>query len=121
VRKLIAAILFVAVVSANAGAQLQLSEDQKIEHLIRFIRSLKGTTFIRNGSEHSPTAAADHLQMKREKAGSRIQTAKDFIDKIASKSSISGEYYLIRFSNGKEFPAQMVLMNELKKMEEGKK
>lgn len=120
-KKLVTAILFVAFVSVAGRAQQALTENQKIDHLILFIRNLKGATFIRNGSEHSAVAAADHLQMKREKGGSRIKTAKDFIDKVASKSSISGEYYMIRFSNGKEFPAQMVLMNELKKLEEGKK
>lgn len=101
-------------------AQQTLSEAQKIDHLIAFVRNLKGATFIRNGSEHTPSAAADHLQMKREKAGSLIGTAKEFIDKVASKSSMTGDVYLIRFANGKEFPCKMVLLSELKKLEEGK-
>jgi hypothetical protein len=119
-KKAIAILLFFSFATAQISAQQTISETQKIDHLILFIRNLKGATFIRNGSEHTATAAADHLQMKRDKAGSRIKTAKDFIDKIASKSSISGEFYMIRFANGKEFPAQMVLTNELKKLEEGK-
>lgn len=113
------AFLFL-VVSVQLFAQQPLTEAQKIDHLISFVRNLKGATFIRNGSEHTPAAAADHLQMKREKGGSRIKTAKDFIDKIATKSTVSGDLYLIRFANGKEFPSQMVLLNELKKLEEGK-
>ena len=105
--------LFVLTVSA----QQTLTEEQKIEHLISFIRNLKGSTFIRNGDEHTAQAAADHLQMKREKAGSRVKTAQEFIDKIATKSSMSGELYMIRFANGKMFPCQMVLSNELQKLE----
>ncbi|MES2558631.1 MAG: DUF5329 family protein [Bacteroidota bacterium] len=104
-------------VTSQLFAQQTLSEAHKIDHLITFVRNLKGATFIRNGSEHTPEAAADHLKMKREKGGSRIKTAKDFIEKIASKSTMSGDVYLIRFANGKEFPCQMVLMNELKKLE----
>lgn len=96
------------------------TEVQKTDHLIQFVRNLKGATFIRNGSEHTPTDAADHLQYKREKAGSRVKTARDFIDKIASESSMTGNPYMIRFSNGKEFPVKMVLTNELNKLEEGK-
>jgi len=119
-KKALAAILLLLLTGAHTGAQTKLTEEQKIDHLILFIRNLKGATFIRNGSEHSASAAADHLQMKREKAGTRIKTAKDFIDKVATKSSISGEYYMIRFANGKEFPAYMVLSNELKKLEEKK-
>lgn len=112
-------VLFLCV-TTQLYAQQPLTEAQKIDHLISFVRNLKGATFIRNGSEHTPAAAADHLQMKREKGGSRIKTAKDFIEKIATKSSISGDLYMIRFANGKEFPSQMVLLNELKKLEEGK-
>jgi hypothetical protein len=119
-KKLIPVMLFFVWGATQTSAQQTMSETQKIDHLILFIRNLKGATFIRNGTEHTAIAAADHLQMKREKVGSRIKTAKDFIDKIASKSSISGEYYMIRFANGREFPAQMVLTNELKKLEEGK-
>ncbi|MES2780690.1 MAG: DUF5329 family protein [Bacteroidota bacterium] len=107
-------------VTTQVFAQQTLSETQKIDHLISFVRNLRGATFIRNGSEHTPTAAADHLQMKREKAGSRITTANVFIEKIASKSSMSDDLYMIRFANGKEFPCQMVMLNELKKLEEGK-
>lgn len=108
--------LFVMTVSA----QQPLTESQKIDHLITFIRNLKGATFIRNGGEHTAPEAADHLQMKREKAGFRVKTAQEFIDKIATKSSMSGELYMIRFANGKMFPCQMVLTNELNKLE-GKK
>jgi hypothetical protein len=96
------------------------TEQQKTDHLIVFVRNLKGATFIRNGGEHTPAAAADHLQYKREKAGSRLKTARDFIDKVATQSSMSGTPYMIRFANGKEFPAAMVLTNELNKLEAGK-
>jgi hypothetical protein len=119
-KKGLSVLLILVIIAVQTGAQTKLTEDQKIDHLILFIRNLKGATFIRNGNEHPATAAADHLQMKREKAGSRIKTAKDFIEKIATRSSISGEYYMIRFANGKEFPVYMVLGNELKKLEEGK-
>lgn len=113
-------ILYIALLSAELDAQIKLSEEQKIVHLICFVANLKGATFIRNGDEHKPKQAADHLAMKREKAGSRIKTAKEFIDKVATRSSLTGEVYMIRFANGKSFPAQMVLQSELKKLEEGK-
>ncbi len=96
------------------------TEQQKTDHLIVFVRNLKGSTFIRNGTGHTPVEAANHLQYKREKAGSRLKTARDFIDKVATQSSISGKPYMIVFANGKEFPASMVLTNELNKLEAGK-
>ena len=113
-------VVVLALFCVSVVAQQPLTEQQKIDHLISFIRNLNGSAFIRNGQEHTAQAAADHLQMKREKAGSHIKTAQDFIDKVASKSTISGELYMIKFANGKMFPSQMVLSNELKKVE-GKK
>lgn len=96
------------------------TESQKIDHLIVYIRTLKDATFIRNGGEHNAAIAADHIQMKREKVGNKLKTVDDFIVKVASKSSITGDPYLIRFKNGKEFSCEMVLRLELKKLSEGK-
>ena len=76
------------------------TETKKIEFLLKEVEQLKGAKFWRNGSSHSPKQAADHLRMKWEKAGKSIKTAKDFIDKIASKSSTSGKPYEIEFENG---------------------
>jgi hypothetical protein len=118
--KLLYSFLCLFLVWPLVAQQPAYTEQQKTDHLIVFIRNLKGATFIRNGSEHTPSEAADHLQYKREKAGSRLKTARDFIDKIASQSSMTGTPYMIRFANGKEFPSAMVLTNELNKLEAGK-
>lgn len=114
-------LLMVSTVLNSVGQQTTAyTETQKIDHLIAFVANLKGATFIRNGESYEPKQAADHLLMKRNKAGNRIKTAKDFIDKIATASSLTGEPYLIQFANGKKFPTQLVLISELKKLEEGK-
>ncbi len=104
------------------GGPLQssaLTEEQKINHLIQYIEKSK-VTFIRNGSEYNAIDAAKHLRTKREKAGKRVKTAREFIDYIASKSSMSGEAYKIKFPNGVIMPVRDVLYYELKKLESGK-
>ena len=93
------------------------TESQKIEKLILFIANLPEATFIRNGEEHKAKDAAAHLRMKKEKAGNRIKTAKDFIEKAASKSSFSGKPYQIRWKNGKLQNIEEILMAELRKIE----
>lgn len=105
---------------ATFAQQKSYTENQKIDHLISYIASLEGTQFIRNGSTYSAKDAAAHLQMKREKAGKRIKTADDFIIHIASKSSMSGEPYQIKFANGKIFDCALILNLELKNLMEGK-
>jgi hypothetical protein len=103
-------------VAVAASAKAPLSETQKIEALIDSIQSLKGAVFIRNGSEYSADQAAHHLRMKWDKAGSRVKTAEDFIEKCASKSSMSGEKYQIRFSNGKTEYSEDFFHEQLRKM-----
>jgi hypothetical protein len=92
-----------------------LSEEHKIEKLILIIKN-SNVKFIRNGSEYSPKEAAEHLRMKRRKAGSKIKTAEDFIDHIASKSYMSGEPYQMKFSNGSDIDKRDILYHKLKRI-----
>jgi hypothetical protein len=93
-----------------------LTEEQKINQLIAYIEKTDAK-FIRNGTEYSGVDAAKHLRMKREKAGKRIKTAKEFIDYLASKSSMSNEPYQMKFKNGSVINVRDILYNELRKME----
>jgi hypothetical protein len=56
-------------------------------------------TFVRNGERHSAQRAEDHLRMKYNKASKYIDDAEEFIDKIASQSSWTGEPYAIECPN----------------------
>lgn len=85
----------------------------EIESLLAYVRALEGATFIRNGAEHSAPEAASHLRMKWEKQRAKVRTAEDFITLCASKSSMSGERYQIRFNDGHLSYADDVLSAEL--------
>ncbi len=93
-----------------------LTEEQKINELINYVEKSEAM-FVRNGTEYTGAKAAEHLRMKRKKAGDRIKTAKDFIDFIASKSSSSGEPYFMKFKNGQKIQVRDMLLHELKKIE----
>jgi hypothetical protein len=95
---------------------IELTEAQKIDKLIAYIADTEAK-FIRNGNEYSGVDAAKHLRMKCEKAGKKITTAKQFIDYLASKSSRSGEPYLMKFKNGSTLPVRDILYHQLKKLE----
>jgi len=77
----------------------------EIEALIKAVEMEVGAVFIRNGSEYSASDAADHLRRKLRSAGSRVNTADQFIEHIASKSSTSGNPYALRLANGKTVDA----------------
>src|SRR5260221_4541686 len=88
-------------------------ESKEIEFLVHEVEQLKGAKFWRNGTSYSPKQAADHLRMKWQKAGKAIKTAKDFIEKVASKSSMSGKPYEIEFENGTKVETRSFLFKKL--------
>lgn len=101
---------------AAPGAK-KLTEEQKINHLIKYVANLEGANFIRNGDAYPAKDAAEHLQMKRRKAGDRVKTARDFVDGLATESYLSGKPYQIRMKDGKTYPSREVLLKELTRLE----
>jgi membrane-bound inhibitor of C-type lysozyme len=92
-------------------------EDARIAALIQAVESLQGTRFIRNGTEYDCKAAADHLRLKLRRAGDRVKTADDFIEDCASRSSVSGAKYRLRFPDGKETDAEVFFHKKLKEID----
>src|SRR5579864_1367539 len=70
---------------------------REINYLLGFIES-SPCEFFRNGSWYDGKKAAAHLRDKYEflATGNRIQTAEDFIEEAATKSSLSGQPYQVR-------------------------
>lgn len=97
------------------------TEDEKIEQLIKHVSELKDAVFVRNGKEYDAKAAADHLRKKWDYAKKEIKTARDFVEKIATKSYLGGQYYLIRFKDGKDVKSGDYLSDRLKEIENPKK
>lgn len=102
-------LLLLWIAPANAAESL----DQTIGYLLQYIANSKAV-FIRNGSEHTPTEAVDHIKAKYAHFKSDIKTPEDFIRLSASKSLLSGKPYLVRESNGKEMRMDTWLNEALK-------
>lgn len=100
-----------------ADAALPPHEQSRIERLIAFVESQKDMKFIRNGTEYSCDDAAKFLRGKLEAMGGEITTAREFIERIASKSSMSGEPYQVKLASGKQMTAAQFLGDELKRMD----
>lgn len=93
---LFAAGLLLALATPFAAAATRpATEQEKIEYLLAQIRG-SDAIFIRNGREHDGAAAAAHVRSKLWWAGKRVQTARDFILGVASRSEESGKPYEIR-------------------------
>jgi hypothetical protein len=112
--RLVAAALLLcgAVVAADAASE---DETRKIQALLAGVERMDAT-FVRNDKTYNAKTAAAFLRRKWRANDADIATAKDFIEKIASKSSTSGKPYLIRFKDGREVQSGEYLRAELEKL-----
>jgi uncharacterized protein with von Willebrand factor type A (vWA) domain len=111
--KTILAVLLCFVAAAITSAATPTDE---IEGLLTYIKGLDQATFIRNGTPYSPVQAEAHLRMKWNNAKGHVKTAEDFIELCASKSSMSGKSYLIRFGDGRTVEASVALKEQLENL-----
>jgi hypothetical protein len=88
----------------------------EIEGLLAYVKGLDQATFIRNGTAYSPVQAEAHLRMKWNNAKEHVKTAEDFIELCASKSSMTGKSYLIRFGDGRAVEAGVALKEQLENL-----
>ncbi|HEX3140234.1 MAG TPA: DUF5329 family protein [Rhizobacter sp.] len=112
------ALLGLAVLAATVvNAAPPPAEQARIERLIQYVESQKDIRFVRNGGVYSSKDAAKFLRGKFNKMGEHVGTAQQFIEQIASRSSTSGEPYLIRHADGREVSAAKFLGDELARMD----
>ena len=115
-RRAIAAILmFVAATALVPLQAAEMMEQQKINALIRIVESRSDLKFIRLGSEHSSTEAAQMLRTKLGFAGSRVKTADEFITYVATQT-VSGSPYYVVYPDGKRITSAEFLRSELKRL-----
>ena len=111
-------LLFALVALMQAAlAGVPPAEQARIDRLIGFVGSQADAQFIRNGAAYSGKDAASFLRGKLDKIGEHVGTAQQFIEQIASKSSTSGQAYLIRFADGRVVTAAEFLGSELRRMD----
>ena len=99
----------------------EAKQDARIAALISAVENMQGGQFIRDGQAHDAKAAADHLRLKLKNAGNRVQTAEQFIEYCASKSSTTGQKYRIRTTKGAEMDAAEFFKQKLKEFDEKEK
>ncbi len=87
--------IFMGLLLVAAGSVFaEDTADTEIQHLLEFVAS-SGCDFQRNGSIHDPEAAADHLRLKYRRGGKYVNSAEQFIDRLATESSWTGKPYTV--------------------------
>lgn len=110
-------ILFAVARFATASSRTP-SEQAKIDGLLARVRD-SNASFLRNGKSYDGRKAAAHLKRKLSFAGSRVKTARGFIQGIASRSEETGRPYAVLFEDGRRKPLGEWLNELLAQLEKG--
>jgi hypothetical protein len=106
-------LLGFALLPATRAAPPAIAQTE-INYLLGFIET-SGCEFYRNGSWYDSKKAQAHLRYKYQilAASDAIRTAEDFIEKAATKSSVSGRPYQVRCSGSEAAPSNQWLRDVL--------
>lgn len=116
VRRLPAALLAGMLLASSAGAAtLSPAARGEIDGLLARLAA-SGCQFKRNGSWHGGDEAQAHLRRKLDYLADRglVASAEQFIDRAATKSSMSGQAYLVRCGSSAAVPSGRWLHAELR-------
>jgi len=112
--RLFALVLLLAslAIGTPAIATPDANDARTIQYLLGYVRQ-SNLTFRRNFSSHTSEEAASHIQEKYHHFRDEIASPEDFIDMCASKSLMTGRYYLIIDEQGHETRTRDWLMKAL--------
>jgi hypothetical protein len=100
-------------------AEPPINVQVEVDFLLGYVEG-SGCEFYRNGTWHDPKAAQAHLRDKYRYLAARnlINTTEDFIEKVATQSSLSGQPYRVRCRDGATVTANQWLHAELARFRE---
>lgn len=87
-------VLFLLIVPGAVLGGIPEADRHEVVHLLEFLRG-SPCMMERNGTKYSGEDAYSHAKKKYEYFRDEITTSEEFIDYSASKSTMSGKYYLI--------------------------
>lgn len=93
--------------------KLAWSELDRIATLLARLAS-SDLRFLRGSDECSGSEAAAHLRRKLDAEPTPIGTVEEFVHRIASRSSVTGEAYRVRFPDGRTRPAEEWLREQVR-------
>jgi hypothetical protein len=102
----------------HSSALFADDQDPEIDHLLEAIGSSE-CVFIRNGTRHDAEKAEEHLRMKYKRGRRYATSAETFIERLASKSSMTRKLYMMECPGVEAEPAGDWLMQRLEELRAG--
>ncbi|WP_431222990.1 YfeK family protein [Serratia sp. L9] len=107
-------LLLGLLITLPAFAKLNAHEEARIAAMLNALGQKQGLIFVRNGDDHTSAEAVEHLKLKLGNTRKRLNTAEQFIDKVASVSSISGKPYYVKIAGQPDVSAKIYLNQLIK-------
>jgi len=98
--------------ASHAYADVPSEKQHEVQHLMQFVKS-SGCQIVRNGSAHNAVDALKHIQKKYDYFKDDISTSEEFIAYSATKSTMTGRYYLVECVGKETVKTRDWLLQEL--------
>jgi hypothetical protein len=106
--------LLLSLLHVESWADLPEPQKPEVEHLISYLKN-SGCQMERNGSKHDAHEAVKHIKKKYNYYRDDIKTTEDFIERSASRSSLSGRAYHVLCPGEASRPTGEWLKEELER------
>ena len=106
-------ILFTLVFNA-ALADVPADQVREIDHLLAYVKN-SGCIINRNGTDYPAEKGISHIEKKYDYFRYDINSTEEFIELSATKSTMSGDYYMVSCPGKKSIRTKDWLLTELKR------
>ena len=95
-------------------ADVPAEQVKEVSHLLDVVKN-SGCVINRNGSDHPAEKGVDHIENKYDYFRDDISSTEEFIELSATKSTMSGDYYMVTCPGKEAIKTKDWLLKELKK------
>lgn len=111
--------IIITLSTSIVNADVLPEQKLEIEHLLSFVKN-STCKIIRNGDLHKGSEAVTHIKRKYDHFKNDINTAEQFIEYAATKSTFSGRHYKVKCDEKKPFKTEKWLLEELQNFRNNK-
>lgn len=101
-------------ISNIAVADVPANQVIEVNHLLAFVKE-SGCIINRNGTDHPALKGISHIEKKYDYFRDDITSTEEFIEYSATKSTMSGDFYMVSCPGKETIRTQDWLMAELKR------
>jgi hypothetical protein len=107
------------IVNTQVSADVSPGQVREVSQLLYFVKN-SHCIINRNGTDYPAEKGVAHIKNKYDYFRDDIKTTEDFIEYSATKSTMSGKYYLVTCPGKETIRTQDWLLGELNRLRSGK-